>query len=284
MLLIGSAQSPARGVFDCAAQRLQAALTSSHRCGQDCVQIPGRQPTGAGCLLTFRLSPGAGENPARPGKQWPCGISSSLATGLDMTTKDGRHGARVPVGCRPGGEMCLAQATQHQAAPRVGGHAAAGHPHRSDEAAAQRERAGQARERHPVLAGGRHGECVEEQREDEQVVDAECLLDEVGGEVLLAGIRALPQGDDEQEAGPGAHAALTCVARDIRGRCQPATRSMASGQQITPLAVAQAQAGTLVIGCDGGGGMCSGGSAGGSRSPRYRLRRSATERAQADRQ
>jgi hypothetical protein len=41
-----------------------------------------------------------------------------------------------------------------------------------------------------VLARGGDCERLEEQREDKQVVDAQRLLDEVGGEVLLASIPA----------------------------------------------------------------------------------------------
>ena len=44
-----------------------------------------------------------------------------------------------------------------------------------------------------ALADGRHSECLEEQDEGEEVVDAQCLLEEVGGEVLLASARTLPQ-------------------------------------------------------------------------------------------
>ncbi len=74
-----------------------------------------------------------------------------------------------------------------------------------DEARPQREGAEDAGEKHPVLAGGGHGECLEEQREHEEVVDAECLLDQVGGEVLLAGAAAVPGDEDDSERGGGGH-------------------------------------------------------------------------------
>ena len=76
---------------------------------------------------------------------------------------------------------------------------------RGDEGAPQHERACHAREQDPVLAGGRHGEGLEEHGEDEQVVDAQRLLDEIGGKVLLPRIEALPQDENQAEPDPGAH-------------------------------------------------------------------------------
>ena len=54
----------------------------------------------------------------------------------------------------------------------------------ADHRAAHHQRAEDAPEQHAVLVDRRHREVTEDHRDDEDVVDAERLLDDVAGEVL----------------------------------------------------------------------------------------------------
>jgi hypothetical protein len=113
----------------------------------------------------------------------------------------------------------LAEATRHEVWPRVGRHAAA-----------QREGAKNAGEEHPVLIGGGHGEGPEEQRENEKVVDGQCLLDEVGGEVLSSGAPALPRNEEKPERGACGHPCGADQHRCPHARLAP-VREQVDGEQ-----------------------------------------------------
>ena len=56
--------------------------------------------------------------------------------------------------------------------------------------AAEDQRAEDAVEQHPVLVLAGYGEVAEDDREDEDVVDGQRLLDDVAGEVLARRARA----------------------------------------------------------------------------------------------
>jgi hypothetical protein len=71
-----------------------------------------------------------------------------------------------------------------------------------DEQRAEYECAEHAPEQHPVLQRGRYCEVREEQREDEDVVDREALLDQVARVVLRRCITAVPRPHDQPEREP----------------------------------------------------------------------------------
>ena len=75
-----------------------------------------------------------------------------------------------------------------------------------DEQAAHHQRAEDPPEQHPVLVLRRHGEVLEDQHDDEDVVDAERFLDQVAGEERQRGVMALeyeePSGEQQGETDP----------------------------------------------------------------------------------
>ncbi len=71
-----------------------------------------------------------------------------------------------------------------------------------DEGAAQDQRPEHSEEEDPVLVGRRDGEVAEHQGEHEDVLHRQRLLDEVAGEVLLAGAGAAPHPDHHSEGDP----------------------------------------------------------------------------------
>jgi len=68
-----------------------------------------------------------------------------------------------------------------------------------DEQRPEHQRPEDAVEQHPVLQFAGNGEVTEDQREHEHVVDGQRLLDEVAGQVLAAGLRAVHRPDDGPE-------------------------------------------------------------------------------------
>ena len=74
--------------------------------------------------------------------------------------------------------------------------------------ALEHERAEDAPEQHPVLVLAGHGEVAEDQRPDEDVVDAQALLDEVARHVLTGGLAAEgpPHHEREPETDRDPHA------------------------------------------------------------------------------
>ncbi len=68
-----------------------------------------------------------------------------------------------------------------------------------EEDATEHQRADHAEEQHPVLILARHLEVAEDQREDEQVVDRQALLEQPRGRELDTGGSAERQGDDARE-------------------------------------------------------------------------------------
>ncbi len=163
------------------------------------------------------------------------GIESTakITSAVSMATSTASSGvamSRPPPGQEPRAVIFLghrddpAQAAPGQPAGRAGMAAATHHPDRrdqqeraeqverpaepldqggpgGDEEAAQHERAEHAGEQYPALVGGGHRERLEQQGEHEDVVDAQCLLDQIGGEVLAAGLPAPAQHHDQAEPG-----------------------------------------------------------------------------------
>jgi len=74
-----------------------------------------------------------------------------------------------------------------------------------DEDATEHQRAEDTKEQDPVLELPRHREVAEDDRPDEDVVHGQGLLDQVAGEVLLAGLRAVGPPHHRAERGAGGH-------------------------------------------------------------------------------
>jgi hypothetical protein len=68
-----------------------------------------------------------------------------------------------------------------------------------DERAARHQGADDAPGQHPALLGARDVERAEDHDEQEQVVDAQALLEQVGREVLLRGLHAKVDADQHPE-------------------------------------------------------------------------------------